>query len=113
MDVTGGGRTTGLANVLLWASQRPPTPHAPFQRAPDARANLAAISLRGPQWHGWLALPRVTSLPRTMMRPLVKLTSSRICDISSHPARLIAGVMNLYQVSEILTRLRIPKSACV
>ena len=31
-----------------------------------------------------LALPRVTSLPRTMIRPLVKPTSSRICDISSH-----------------------------
>jgi hypothetical protein len=41
----GQAKTAGLMllpedNVLLWASQRPPTPHAPFQRAPDARANL-------------------------------------------------------------------------
>jgi hypothetical protein len=27
-------------NVLFWAGQRPPTPHAPFQRAPDAGADL-------------------------------------------------------------------------
>ena len=34
-----------------------------------------------------------------MMRPLVKLTSSRICDISSHPAARNAGVMNFVQMS--------------
>jgi hypothetical protein len=27
-------------NVLFWAGQRPPTPDAPFQRAPDAGADL-------------------------------------------------------------------------
>jgi hypothetical protein len=41
-------------------------------------------------------------LPRTMMRPLVKPTSSRICSISSHPARRRAGVMNLVQMSRSL-----------
>ena len=37
-----------------------------------------------------------------MIRPFVKLTSSRICDISSHPARLTAGVMNFVQMSRSL-----------
>src|SRR5262249_40850712 len=36
------------------------------------------------------------------MRPLVKLTSSRICNITSHPARRTAGVMNLVQMSRSL-----------
>src|SRR6516162_5273572 len=27
-------------DVLFWAGQCPPTPHAPFQRASDARADL-------------------------------------------------------------------------
>jgi hypothetical protein len=27
-------------DVLFWTGQRPPTPHAPFQRAPDAGADL-------------------------------------------------------------------------
>ena len=36
------------------------------------------------------------------MRPFVKLTSSRICDITSHPARRTAGVMNLVQMSRSL-----------
>jgi len=41
----GQAKTAGLMllsedNVLLWAGQRPPTPHAPFQRAPDAGADL-------------------------------------------------------------------------
>ena len=47
-------------------------------------------------------LPRLTSLPRTMIRPLVKLTSSRICNSSSHPALRRAGVMNLVQMSRSL-----------
>ena len=34
-----------------------------------------------------------------MIRPLVKLTSSRIWDISSQPACFTAGVMNLVQMS--------------
>jgi hypothetical protein len=37
------------------------------------------------------------------MRPFVKLTSSRICDIKSHPARRRAGVMNLVQMSRSLS----------
>lgn len=37
-----------------------------------------------------------------MMRPLVKLTSSRICNISSHPACFTAGVMNFVQMSRSL-----------
>ena len=37
------------------------------------------------------------------MRPLVKLTSSRICSISSHPAVRRAGVMNLVQMSRSLS----------
>ena len=41
----------------------------------------------------------VTSFPRTMMRPFVKLTSSRSCVVSSHPARRSEGVMNLVQMS--------------
>jgi hypothetical protein len=41
----GQAKTAGLMllsedNVLLWARQRPPTPHAPFQRASDAGADL-------------------------------------------------------------------------
>src|SRR5260370_19727459 len=41
----GQAKTAGLMllsedNVLLWAGQRPPTPHPPFQRAPDAGADL-------------------------------------------------------------------------
>ncbi len=48
------------------------------------------------------SLPRVTSFPRTMMRPLVKATSSRICIIPSQPARLTAGPMNLEQMSRSL-----------
>ena len=41
----GQAKTAGLMllsedNVLLWASQRPPTTHTPFQRAPDAGADL-------------------------------------------------------------------------
>ena len=41
----GQAKTAGLVllpedDVLLWAGQRPPTPHAPFQRAPDAGADL-------------------------------------------------------------------------
>ena len=52
------------------------------------------------------ALPRLTSLPRRIMRPFLKLTSSRICDITSHPARCTAGGMNLVQMSRSLrTRL--------
>jgi hypothetical protein len=51
---------------------------------------------------GTLGLPRVTSFPLTMIRPLVKLTSSRICIILSQPARLIAGPMNLEQISRSL-----------
>ena len=43
-----------------------------------------------------------------MMRPLVKLTSSRICNISSQPARLTAGGMNLVQMSRSV-RLRLSK----
>jgi hypothetical protein len=31
-------------NVLFWAGQRPPTPHAPFQRAPDAGADLGVAA---------------------------------------------------------------------
>ena len=42
---------------------------------------------RGRSRRAW-PCPRLTSLPRTMMRPLVKLTSSRICGISSQPACL-------------------------
>jgi len=34
-----------------------------------------------------------------MIRPFVKLTSSRICNISSQPAFRRAGVMNLVQMS--------------
>lgn len=49
-----------------------------------------------------LTFPRVTSLPRTIMRPLVKLTSRRIWSASSHPARTTAGVMNLAQISDSL-----------
>lgn len=49
-----------------------------------------------------MALPRVTSFPRTMMRPLVKAASSRICIIPSQPARLTAGPMNLEQMSRSL-----------
>jgi hypothetical protein len=30
--------------VLFWAGQRPPTPHAPLQRAPDAGADLGVAS---------------------------------------------------------------------
>lgn len=45
---------------------------------------------------GW---PRLCSLPRTMMRPLVKLNSSRTCRWMSHPACARAGVMNLVQMS--------------
>src|SRR3979409_365903 len=38
-------KTAGLVllpedNVLFWAGQRPPTAHAPFQRAPDAETDL-------------------------------------------------------------------------
>ena len=40
-----------------------------------------------------------------MIRPLVKLTSSRIWTISSHPAVRKAGVMNLVQMSRSLRRL--------
>src|SRR5438105_4833147 len=41
----GQAKTAGLVllpedDVLFWAGQRPPTPHAPFQRAPDAGADL-------------------------------------------------------------------------
>src|ERR1035438_8212537 len=36
------------------------------------------------------------------MRPLVKLTSSRICVISSQPACFTAGLMNLLQMSRSL-----------
>jgi len=38
-------------------------------------------------------------LARTMIRPLVKDTSSRIWDKSSQPAFLMAGVMNFVQMS--------------
>src|SRR5947208_142486 len=36
----GQAKTAGLVllpedDILFWAGQRPPTPHAPFQRAPD------------------------------------------------------------------------------
>jgi integrase len=48
----------------------------------------------GKRW--WV---RLTSLPRTMMRPLVKLTSSRICSSPSQPAAVTAGVMNFEQMS--------------
>ncbi len=48
---------------------------------------------------GLLGLAAVTSLPRTMIRPLVKQTSSRTCTISSQPARLMAGRMNFVQMS--------------
>ena len=34
-----------------------------------------------------------------MMRPFVKLTSSRICTISFHPAVRRAGVMNFVRMS--------------
>ncbi len=47
-------------------------------------------------------LIRPTGLPRTMRRPLVKLTSSWICVISSHPDWRRAGVMNLVQMSRSL-----------
>src|SRR4051794_13896834 len=50
-----------------------------------------------------LALPRVTSFPRTMIRPLVKSTSRRICVVSSQPARVTAGVMNLLEISVSLS----------
>jgi hypothetical protein len=53
----------------------------------------------------YLLLPRLTSLPRTMIRPFVKNTSSRICDISSQPARRSAGVMNFVQMSRSLISL--------
>ncbi len=43
--------------------------------------------------------PRVCSLPRTMMRPLVKVISSRICVCRSQPALVTAGKMNLEQMS--------------
>ena len=49
-----------------------------------------------------LGLPRATNLPRTMMRPLVKLTSSRICAVRSQPAATREGVMNLVQMSRSL-----------
>src|SRR5690606_33388936 len=45
------------------------------------------------------ASPRLWSLPRTMMRPLVKLTSSRTCFWMSQPACCMAGAMNLVQIS--------------
>jgi hypothetical protein len=38
-----------------------------------------------------------------MMRPLVKLNSSRICTISSHPALRSAGVINFVQMSRSLS----------
>ena len=38
-----------------------------------------------------------------MIRPLVKQTSSRICDSTSQPACLTAGVMNLVQMSRSLS----------
>ena len=43
-----------------------------------------------------------TSLPRTVMRPFVMVTSSRICDIASQPAPTSAGLMNLVQISRSL-----------
>ena len=61
----------------------------------DGYVGLVVEDVVSPFW----LLPRLTSLPRTMMRPLVKLTSSRICDISSHPAARSAGVMNFVQMS--------------
>lgn len=42
-------------------------------------------------------------LPRTMTRPLVKVTSSRTCRWMSHPAAATAGVMNLVQMSRSLS----------
>jgi hypothetical protein len=42
------------------------------------------------------------SLPRAMMWPLVKLTSSRICVSTSHPAFNTAGVMHFVQMSRSL-----------
>jgi hypothetical protein len=38
-----------------------------------------------------------------MMRPLVNLTSSRICILPSQPARFSAGPMNLEQISRSLS----------
>lgn len=38
------------------------------------------------------------------MRPLVKLTSSRICDSLSHPAACRAGVMHFVQMSRSESR---------
>src|SRR2546421_628894 len=45
------------------------------------------------------AVPRVTSLPRTIPRPLVRWTFSRIWVCTSHPPAAIAGVMYLVQTS--------------
>ena len=70
-------------------------------RGPDRRwADVTAV--RGAAVLTQMALPRVTSFPLTMMRPLVKLTSSRICIIPSQPARFTAGPMNLEQISRSL-----------
>src|SRR5882672_2089542 len=44
-------------------------------------------------------LPRATSLPRTVTRPFVKKTCSRICASMSHPACWTAGVMNFVHMS--------------
>ena len=52
---------------------------------------------------GTLSLAAANQLAATMIRPLVKLTSWRICDISSQPAYFTAGVMNFVQMSRSLS----------
>ena len=58
-----------------------------------------------------LAFASRDELARTVIRPLVKVTSSRICRMSSHPARCRAGVMNFEQMSRSERfRLSIPSA---
>jgi hypothetical protein len=52
---------------------------------------------------GALPFPLVTSIPRTIMRPRVKRTSSRIWVRGSQPAFVTAGVMNFEQMSRSLS----------
>jgi len=53
--------------------------------------------------YGTSAIAARHQLPRTTIRPLMKLTSSRICVISSQSADFTAGVMNFVQVSRSLS----------
>ena len=54
---------------------------------------MIAIGMFGLKYRtklAFFALPRLTSFPRTMIRPLVKKTSSRICNMSI-PTRPLQG----------------------